>query len=329
MAGHRRDVVAAQPQRRLDAAGLAADLLAKTGLGRSLTYWNGRRGGVILAFHEISRQLMERQLEAVAATCSFIHLDELVQRLATGRSTRGVAAITLDDGVGRVTESAAEIAVRRRWPMTFFLPTRSLDQGRVAWYHELPTLLHAARGRTVVVDGSAFRLVGTSDVDRAIDALTARFKDCTDVPAVEGLLQHLRAAVHAPDAVEESTVFAPLTWTRVKELARHDMLSFQAHSVTHLAMSRLTPACIEQEMTNSQARIEEVTGRPVRHFCYPYGYAAQIGPTAASIARRVFRSSVTMERGRCTRGVDLALLPRIPLYERDTANMVNAKIALA
>lgn len=308
---------------------VVADILVTSRLTTLLERWNGRHGGMVLAFHEIAAPQMEEQLEIVAATYSFVSLTEMIDRLAAGKSTRHLAAITLDDGVGSVTEDASGIALRRGWPMTFYLPTGVLDIGRAAWYHELPTRLHAARGTTVTVADSTFVLDSEAAIHKAIAALTARFWACRQAQAVDQLLSGLRASVRTtPDVDEKLALFAPLSWSRVRELARHDELSFEAHSVTHLAMSQLNPAQIQSEMTNSQQRIEEATGRSVRHFCYPYGGVQHIGAIAASIARKIFRSATTMARGRCTAGADLALLPRIPLYQSDTARTVTAKLAL-
>jgi peptidoglycan/xylan/chitin deacetylase (PgdA/CDA1 family) len=309
---------------------LTAGILAGARLTRILDRWNGRNGGIVFVFHEITRARMEEQLEVAAASYTFVSLTALVDRLEAGQPTRGMAAITLDDGVGTVSEDAAEISLRRGWPMTFYLPTGAIDQGRPAWYHELPARLHAARGHRVTIAGATYRLDTRAEIDAAIAALTARFCACANAAAVQQLVQAVRVAVGSSTVSDQQlSAFAPLTWNRVAELARHEELSFEAHSVSHLAMSRLTAPQVESEMRVSRDRVQSATGRPVRHFCYPYGAPNQIGAAAASIARQLFRSAVTMERGRCTRHADLAMLPRVPLYQTDTAHTVAAKIALA
>ena len=76
-------------------------------------------------------------------------------------------------------------------------------------------------------------------------------------------------------------------------------------------------------------RIEEVTGRRVEHFCYPFGGVPEIGDAAPRIARRRFRSATTLLRGRCGAGADVAYLPRVPLYEGDSEPVVALKVATA
>ena len=75
-------------------------------------------------------------------------------------------------------------------------------------------------------------------------------------------------------------------------------------------------------------RIEELTGRRVEHFCYPYGGSAEISAAAPSM-----RATASARRPRSCAGAaapaDLALLPRVPLYEGDSKPIVALKVATA
>ena len=147
-------------------------------------------------------------------------------------------------------------------------------------------------------------------------------------PDVERHLRDLRRALHGseePPAWLETT--EPIAWERVRALARHDALSFDAHTVNHLALARLDEEAIGAEMERSRTRIEEFTGRRVEHFCYPYGGRDEISAAAAEQARRRFRSATTLLRGRCGADSDLAMLPRVPLYDPDSRPMVALKVA--
>ena len=58
-----------------------------------------------------------------------------------------------------------------------------------------------------------------------------------------------------------------------------------AHSVSHPRLSRLTAAQVEREIADSQARLEDAVGRPVRGFAYPFGDAP---PAAVDVVARRF-----------------------------------------
>jgi peptidoglycan/xylan/chitin deacetylase (PgdA/CDA1 family) len=50
--------------------------------------------------------------------------------------------------------------------------------------------------------------------------------------------------------------------------ARHDIGS---HTLSHPYLTKLPPAQAREEITASRKKLEDLFGRPVTHFCYPYG----------------------------------------------------------
>src|SRR5262249_12243125 len=127
--------------------------MAKSRISKLLDRTNGRRGGVILVYHEIGRGPLFRQLTQLSGVYTFVPLDEFVMRLGQGKCTSGLTAITFDDGVGETTETAASIAIANGWPMTFYLPTRYLDTREPSWFLELDPLLRRAKGATLSLNG--------------------------------------------------------------------------------------------------------------------------------------------------------------------------------
>lgn len=309
---------------------MAARVGGRTGVSRIIDWWNGDRGAVILAYHEISPARLESQLDRLSRSYRFVSLTELDERLARGESGSGMAAVTFDDGYGPTIEAAAELARLRGWPMSFYLPTRYLDTGEPYWYQELDALIEAGLGRRLVVDGLDLRLSDPDAAARAKAFLTARFKSLSTYEEVEELLRQARLALCGDQSRPARLAFAPpISWSRVRELSAHAEISFETHSVHHLALSRLSEPALRRELENSRARIEAETGRPSLHFCYPYGEPDDIGELGARAARSLFRTATTMVRGRCRPGLDRALLPRVPLYEKDDELTAELKVALA
>ena len=62
-----------------------------------------------------------------------------------------------------------------------------------------------------------------------------------------------------------------LTSSQLTELARTPGVEIGAHSVSHPRLDELGQAQLVEEMTGSRRRLEEVTGREVQSFAYPYG----------------------------------------------------------
>lgn len=309
---------------------LASYVAARSGLLTSLHQWNGRRGGIILAFHDVSRKTLTNHLDQVAESYEFISLTAMVKRITKGRSTSGLAAITFDDGLEHVIESAADIAHHRGWPMTFFLPTGALDHQQPFWFQEIDSLLLRAAGRTLVLDERKYELRNQRAIRQIANALDVRFKSHTTEEQSAQLLENIRRSLFgSPSPPPGLRIPNAISWKRVYELARLGELSFESHSITHRATSRLASEILIRELAESKKHIEGITGRKVEHFCYPYGGERDIGPEAPQLVRKLFLSGSTMARGRCSPGNDLAMLPRMPLYEGDREEIVALKIGTA
>jgi peptidoglycan/xylan/chitin deacetylase (PgdA/CDA1 family) len=301
-----------------------------TSFTRRIHGFNNRHGGIIVAFHEISLAQLSKHLNCLSQLYTFVSLSEFVKRLREGKSTSNLAAITFDDGYAEVVESAAQLAEVNSWPMTFFIPTRYLDTRQPFWFQELRHLFQSFKHQSVTLRGKTFKLRDKASISKTLNILNRWFIVLDSLEQVDELLREIRYTLSGSEQrLSNLPACQPVAWTRVCELLSHEELSFQAHSVSHLALSCLPEDSVREEMLRSRARIEEVTARKVEHFCYPYGGVAEIGAIAPSVARSLFSSATTMVRGRCHKDADPAMLPRIPLYETDSEQRVMLKISVA
>ena len=71
----------------------------------------------------VSQAMLERQLDWTAKHYTLISLDELHSRLASGVSTRRVAAVTIDDGYRDFFEHGFPIFKKKGLPATIFVVT--------------------------------------------------------------------------------------------------------------------------------------------------------------------------------------------------------------
>jgi peptidoglycan/xylan/chitin deacetylase (PgdA/CDA1 family) len=147
---------------------------------------------------------------------------------------------------------------------------------------------------------------------------------------IEKILRGLREAFF-PSAEESPPVHGPkpVATERIADLARQEEISFGAHSVNHPFFFTLSSEEIRREMVDSRREVEEMTGRPVDHFCYPYGSLRAIGSQAPDIARELFQSATTAMGTRCRPGLNPALLPRITMHEHYTPGMTSLKVKAA
>lgn len=282
-------------------------------------------GGFILAYHDLPPSVFEEQVQALFPNQP-VHLSELICRLAQGRSTSGLFAITFDDGVASTVEAISTVCIRRHWPVTFFLPTRYLDdQCGMAfqrWQKLIPVLPHdvlTLGARPVDLRKPARHATFLRGMQRAIHSQAPSAYE----PLIEELVRLVLDRALATDA--DLRPPSPVSWSRVATLAKTAEVRFESHGLTHTAVASLADGELEDELTSSKHRLFEHTGKESRHFCYPFGGLDSIGIRAPSIVARHFDSGLTMARGRLGRH-DPFLLPRIPVYERDDAATARLKI---
>jgi peptidoglycan/xylan/chitin deacetylase (PgdA/CDA1 family) len=308
---------------------VAARALRAVGGYRLLRAPLGRaRGGFVLAYHNLPADRFIEQISALAPSRP-VALDEIVERHARGEPTGDVFAITFDDGVGETVREIAAVAAARAWPVTFYLPTRYLDEPGGMPFQWLRAIERNAPPLRIEAGGEVFDFTAPGAV-RAFAKSMTRVMYTRPFEEYGPRLRALADALVAEGHVARGALAAPaaITWTEVASLARNPFVAFESHGVSHAALSGLTPDELEGELATSRHAIAERTGRACRHFCYPYGGPQSIGPAAPDAVARYYRSATTMSRGRLRRH-PLTLLPRVPVYPHDDADLVRLKVLTA
>lgn len=284
--------------------------------------------GFVIALHEIPPARLAELIDGLPGRP--VPLRELVDRRKAGKSTAGLFAITVDDGVGHNVRALSQLFRARQWPATFYLPTQYLDTGKPMpfqlWWHIKPLL---ARHRLSLASGELdlSRPGALEEISRKIESRWYSGRQESYLPLTLELAAALSHEIGVP--VTELEGPDPITWAEVENMSRDSLFQFESHGVSHGAMSSLSEDEITFEMQRSREIIEEHTGRPCRHFCYPFGTPDSIGNAKApSLARRFYDSAVTMSRG----SVDYAdpwLMPRIGLYTKTSLLFARTKVFLS
>ena len=88
--------------------------------------------------------------------------------------------------------------------------------------------------------------------------------------AVEFLVANLIGGCNEWEMQEGEARQSMMDETQVKEwLAAGNEIG--SHTLTHSFLTRLSLKAAKEEITASKKKLEDRFGRPVRHFCYPYG----------------------------------------------------------
>jgi peptidoglycan/xylan/chitin deacetylase (PgdA/CDA1 family) len=121
-----------------------------------------------------------------------------------------------------------------------------------------------------------------------------------------------------------------LTATEVRELS--DMgIEFGSHSASHRRLVELRTDELAEELSSSKAAIEDIVGREVTLFSYPFRFPEENPQFTGTLARLLdecgYRGGVTTAIGRSNRLDNPRFLPRLPVNDCDDDSLLHAKLA--
>jgi peptidoglycan/xylan/chitin deacetylase (PgdA/CDA1 family) len=302
---------------------------------QGLFHWAGgvqavrflNRGGIrILMYHRFGEPDPKR-LQQIEAQCAHLQrnyrvvsLTEACQRLAeAGPLPPNLLAITVDDGHRDFYTTAYPIFERHGLPATLFLTTDYVDGKCWLWFDLVDYLFEATSRESVEALGRIFSLRTAGEKQAAADVLKNAALEL-DHQARRELMQQLPDCLQVSVPAHTPERWAPLAWEEAREMAAHG-IEFGAHTRTHPILADLTTAeALREEIEGSKARVEEMLGTPVRHFCYPNGSLADFTNAVVECVRRAgYQSAVTTESGINAPGESPFLLKRIgadPWHDR-------------
>jgi peptidoglycan/xylan/chitin deacetylase (PgdA/CDA1 family)/CelD/BcsL family acetyltransferase involved in cellulose biosynthesis len=315
---------------------VAGTLYARTplsALGRGLTtryefdrvrHKLGRRAQTIcqiLIYHRVNDdydpylpsvpvQVFKKQIEFLKTNFRVVSLDEIAAGSFEHIKEKYCVAVTFDDGYRDNFLHAFPILKNLAVPATIFLTTGSIEGGESSWYDQVSLAFkltvqpHLSIGRpgspALSLEGRAKRLEGMSKTLGWLRGLEAAERNRI-IPCLFDALQ-VPATLSLPSPM--------LNWDEVRQMAKQN-IAFGAHTVNHPSLAKLDAAQLHAEIAGSKNKIEEKLQLPVRHFAYPFGQPADIGPQAKSIVKLAgFSTAVTTIWGFNRAGDDLFELKR-------------------
>lgn len=250
------------------------------------------------------------------AGVAIVPMDEAVEQVRSGRPGRGrFAALTFDDAYLDNLTDAFPVLEAHEAPATIYVAP-GLTSGAVKPWWEVVEM---------AVSGNAVVALPTEAGSLTLDCSTPPARRA----AFERLSRHFTQEIAEED---QQAALAPLLdlpsvkvdklfmdWDALRGLARHPLVTLGAHSVHHYNLRRLDADAALGEMVASAATVEAETGLRPRHFAYPYGYEAAVGPREVRLALEAgFASAVTTRHGVLTAGhrAHPHALPRLSLNGR-------------
>jgi len=308
--------------------------LATLGLLRSVgcfelvanSRWRGQRL-LILCYHGtslhdehewrprlyMSPQQLEQRLESIESLrCSVLSLGEALQRLQARDLPPRSVAITFDDGTYDFYKQAYPLLRRRGFPVTVYQTTYYSDYQAPVFNLICSYMLWKRRRDQLVAvpelglqepldsrtEASRHRIVRTLIERSERENLTGAQKN--------QIAKQLAVALGIDyAALSASRILQLMNAQEVAEIAR-DGVDVQLH--THRHRTPDEEGLFRREIEDNRSRIQAITGKSARHFCYPSGiYREQF---FTWLKTEHVSSATTCDAGLASSGDNPYLLPR-------------------
>lgn len=288
---------------------------------------------VVLGYHRVAAAPSDRHSMIVSPARFREHMRYLRRHFRLVRFEEDwsglrapAVAVTFDDGyVDNLTEALPvleEVGV----PATFFVSSGQVESGEGFWWDELERLVTGGTGhpaRFALEDRQHGRTwpTATGDQREALSRDLLRLAMRVDERRRAAWLGQLRA--WTPSPAPPSQEDRPLTAAELGALAASRLVTIGAHSVSHASLSALTEAEQAHELGASRRRLEELLGKPVEVFSYPFGTRSDYNAVTVRLCREAgFRKAATAFPGHCYRWTDPFQIPRHFIQDFDLDSFV-------
>jgi peptidoglycan/xylan/chitin deacetylase (PgdA/CDA1 family) len=261
---------------------------------------------------EPTAEEFEARMRWVASNYNVLSLSEAVRALREDRLPRRSLCISFDDGYADNFDIALPILRRVGLPATFFIATGFLDGG----YMFNDAVIEAVRRAPAILDLRDLELgrhsiASSADRCRVVDAILARVKYLPPAQR-DGVAAEIAARCAA-------TVPAALMMTSVQVRALHASgMTLGAHTVTHPILAEISLYEAREEISQSRAQLERITGAAIDLFAYPNGRPQRdYRREHVEMVRELgFVAAVSTASGATRASGDLFQIPRFTPWDR-------------
>ncbi len=233
-------------------------------------------------------------------------------------------AITLDDGYVDALTDAAGILGELGVPATVFVVGAATQRGYEFWWdaldrvwtggHILPSSLRiqlAGEALTLPTETPGQRSEAHTRIRDAMYRLPVADRDAA--------LSQLLSWSGLPRTTRGSA--RPLSESELIQLASIPGIEIGAHSENHLWLPLQPRPSVNHEVSASKHRLEQLIGRPVTSFAYPYGGYEEASIEA--VRQAGFNVAATTEQRRLQSSDNPFTLPRIEIADCDQESFVS------
>ena len=204
----------------------------------------------------------------------FLSLDQLYE-VISGKSSldKPFVCFTLDDGYLDNFENAYPIFKKHHIPFAIFVATDFPDKKAVLWWYVIEDLILNS-SKVELSDGSKYTCETFQekwDTFRYIREKVLLLNPQNLVNELNELFVNYDLDWYAP--IQNIS----MNWEQIKLLTQDSLCTIGGHTISHVALNKLSMKEMDREIMNGISLIESKTGYKPEYFAYPYGSEKENG----------------------------------------------------
>lgn len=281
----------------------------------------------------VSPQNFKDHLSILKAHYNVISLTELIEQCNLGKISEKSVVITFDDGYRDNILNAKPIMDQFRVPFTVFLTTGNIENDEEFWWDALE--------KAVFSDNSKSGFLALDINDEHYEWNFDSHGDRDNRSHLRNIYYELWGLLQPLDSESRNIILKEiLEWSGqnmkarsshatfdtedIHNLAKSNLVEVGAHTVSHPKLSALSRDEQLYEIKESKNYLENLLGRSVDYFSYPFGGTNDFDSVAMDVVKKNgFQCSCSNINGAVNQTTDIYNLPRMYVEDVDENEFDN------
>lgn len=223
----------------------------------------------------VSPQNFEKQIAFLKENFNVISLQELIRCLSLKTIPDQSVVITFDDGYADNLLEASPILMKFDVPATIFVSSGMIETEYEFWWDSLDDIFlsdvpNTRRELEIEIDGTYYKWI----IQNFEEANTVYYKLHALIKTLPRGLRDIKIDElynWSGKQRKQRPSHAVLSKAQLKKLASLNGIEIGAHTVSHPRLSNETVQLQREEIANSKNDLEQLIGREINSFSYPFG----------------------------------------------------------
>lgn len=256
-----------------------------------------------------------QHMRALKETFCPMSLDDMVQAAERGKLPAGAVAVTFDDGYIDNLKTVSPILLEYGIPATFFISAQHNDKLYEYWWDIIERIFFLEQDipKTLDLHEDGRQVFPTGTVQERRETHNALIESVYAMSYDDRNRLVQRLTEWSGKNLEPRETHRPMIAPEIRELAARPGHAIGCHTLHHLTLTLQPLDARIHEIGEDKRCMEQILGRCVSSFSYPYGDYDQ--ETVKIVQCAGFTQAVTVEGRTMGFGADRYLLPRFEIRQ--------------